>query len=53
MKLLLDLEGIFFASGKAPVVLGVALIIILGLAYWMFKMDKNIKNLEDQIDNIV
>ena len=52
MKLLLDLEGIFFASGKAPAVLGVALIIILGLAYWMYKMDKYIKNLEDQINNI-
>ncbi len=52
MKLLIDLEGIFFASGKAPVVLGVALIIILGLAYWMFQMDKDIKNLEDQIDNL-
>ena len=52
MKLLLDLEGIFFASGKAPVVLGVALIIILGFAYWMFKMDKDIKNLEDQINNL-
>ena len=52
MKLLLDLEGIFFASGKAPVVLGVAVIIILGLALWMFKIDKNVKNLEDQINDI-
>lgn len=52
MKLLLDLEGIFFASGKAPVVLGVSVIIILGLALWMFKIDKNVKNLEDQINDI-
>lgn len=52
MKLLLDLEGIFFASGKAPVVLGVALIILLGLGYWMYKMDKNISNLEDQNDQL-
>ena len=52
MKFLLDIQDIFFASGKAPVVLGVALIIILGLGYWLFKMDKGIKNLEDQIDNL-
>ena len=45
MKLLLDLEGIFFASGKAPVVLGVALIIVLGLGIWMYKMDRNLKDL--------
>tara|TARA_B110000444_G_C18836182_1_gene596095 strand:+ start:2686 stop:2850 length:165 start_codon:yes stop_codon:yes gene_type:complete len=48
MRLLLDLEGVFFASGKAPVVLGVALIILFGLAYWMCIMDKKISNLEDQ-----
>ena len=52
MKLLLDLEGIFFASGKAPVVLGVALIIVLGLGIWMYKMDINLKELENQIDNL-
>ena len=52
MKLLLDLEGIFFASGKAPVVLGVALIILYGLSYWMYKMDKKISNLEDQNDKL-
>ena len=50
MKLLLDLEGIFFASGKAPVVLGVALIIVLGLGIWMYKMDRNLKDLENQIN---
>lgn len=52
MKLLLDLEGIFFASGKAPVVLGVALIIVLGLGIWMYKMDRNLKELKNQIDNL-
>ena len=51
MNLLLDLEGIFFAAGKAPVVLGVAVIIIIGLGYWMIKMDKKLSNLEDQINN--
>ena len=52
MKLLLDLEGIFFASGKAPVVLGVALIFVLGLGIWMYKIDRNLKELENQIDNL-
>ena len=52
MKLLLDLEGIFFGSGKAPVVLGVALIILFGIAMWMWIMDKRISNLEDQNDNL-
>ncbi len=52
MRLLLDLEGVFFASGKAPVVLGVALIILFGLAYWMCKMDKKISTLEDQNDEL-
>ena len=46
---LLDIEGIFFAYGKAPVVLGVAVIIIAGLGLWILKMDKKIKNLEDQM----
>mgnify|MGYP001163786024 FL=1 len=52
MKFLLDIQDVFFASGKAPVVLGVVLIIILGLGIWMFKMDNGIKDLEDQIDNL-
>ena len=52
MKFLLDIQDIFFASGKAPVVLGVALIIMLGLGIWLFKMDNGIKNLEDKIDNL-
>lgn len=51
MNLLLDLEGIFFAAGKAPVVLGVAVIIIIGLGVWMVKMDNKISDLEDQLDN--
>ncbi len=53
MKFLLDIQDIFFASGKAAVVLGVALIIILGLGIWMFKMDNGVKDLEDQIDNLL
>ena len=52
MKFLYNIQDIFFASGKAPVVLGVVLIIILGLGIWMFKMDNEIKDLEDQIDNL-
>ena len=52
MNQLLDIEGIFFAYGKAPVVLGVAVIIIAGLGLWILKMDKKIKNLEDQIDKL-
>ena len=52
MNQLLDIEGVFFAYGKAPVVIGVAVIIIAGLGLWMLKMDKKIKNLEDQIDKL-
>ena len=52
MNQLLDTEVLFFAYGKAPVVLGVAVIIIAGLGLWMLKMDKKIKNLEDQIDKL-
>jgi hypothetical protein len=51
MNILIDLDGIFFAAGKAPVVLGVAVIIIVGLGVWMVKMDKKLSNLEDSIDN--
>lgn len=43
------MEEIFFAYGKAPVVLGVVIIILLGLGWWMNRMDKKISNLEDQI----
>ncbi len=53
MKFLYNIQDIFFASGKAAVVLGVALIIILGLGIWMFKMDNGVKDLEDQIDNLL
>lgn len=51
MNLLLDLEGIFFAAGKAPIVLGVAIIILIGIGVWMIRMDKKLSNLEAQIDN--
>lgn len=43
------MEEIFFAFGKAPVVLGVAVIILLGIGWWLTKMDKKLSNLEDQI----
>lgn len=44
------MEEIFFAYGKAPVVLGVAIIILLGIGWWMNKMDKKLNKLEDSIN---
>jgi len=44
------MEEIFFAYGKAPIVLGVAIIILLGLGWWMNQMDKKLDKLEDSIN---
>lgn len=52
MKLLLNFEEALFAAGKAPVVLGVTAIIIVGIGVWLFYMDRKIKNLEEKIDNL-
>lgn len=39
------IEGFFFGSGKSMVVGGVAVIIILGLGLWMWRMEKRIQRL--------
>ena len=47
--ILLDtLEGFFFGSGKAHVVTGVALIILGGLAFSLWRMDRRLSRLEDE-----
>lgn len=46
MLLLNSLEGFFFGSGKAHVVTGVALIILAGLAFSLWRMDRRLTQLE-------
>ena len=41
------IEGFFFGSGKSMVVGGVAVIIIVGLGLWMWRMEKRIQQLDD------
>lgn len=41
------IEGFFFGSGKSMVVGGVAVIIILGLGLWMWRMENRIKRLDE------
>ena len=41
------IEGFFFGSGKSMVVGGVAVIIILGLGLWMWRMEKRIQRLDE------
>ena len=48
-----NLEGFFFGSGKAHVVTGVALIILAGIAFSMWRMDQRLTHLEkEQNDSI-
>ena len=42
-----SLEGFFYGSGKAHVVTGVALIILVGIAFSLWRMDRRLSNLED------
>lgn len=44
------LEGFFFGSGKAMVVAGVAIIILIGLGLWLFRMESRLKRLNDALD---
>ncbi|MDA8695529.1 hypothetical protein N9C70_02730 [Flavobacteriales bacterium] len=46
--LLNSLEGFFFGSGKAHVVTGVALIILLGIAVSLWRMDRRLGQLEKE-----
>ena len=41
------IEGFFFGSGKSMVVGGVAVIIIVGLGLWMWRMEKRIQQLDE------
>ncbi len=41
------IEGFFFGSGKSMVVGGVAVLIIVGLGLWMWRMEKHIQQLDE------
>ena len=41
------IEGFFFGSGKSMVVGGVAVIIIVGLGLWMWRMEKRVQRLDE------
>ena len=41
------IEGFFFGSGKSMVVGGVAVILIVGLGLWMWRMEKRIQQLDE------
>jgi FtsZ-interacting cell division protein ZipA len=41
------IEGFFLGSGKSMVVGGVAVIIIVGLGLWMWRMEKRIQRLDE------
>lgn len=41
------IEGFFFGSGKSMVVGGVAVIIVVGLGLWMWRMEKRIQRLDE------
>ncbi len=43
------LENTFFESGKIKVVMGVAVIIFVGIAIYLFRLDKKISKLEKEI----
>jgi CcmD family protein len=43
------LENTFFESGKIKVVMGVAVIIFIGIAIYLFRLDKKISKLEKEI----
>jgi hypothetical protein len=40
------LEGWFFSSGKALVVLAVALILLIGFGIWMWRAETRLKKME-------
>ena len=43
-----SLEGFFFGSGKAHVVTGVSLIILSGIAFSLWRMDRRLTQLENE-----
>ena len=48
LLLLNSLEGFFFGSGKAHVVTGVALIILVGIGVSLWRMDRRLGQLEKE-----
>jgi uncharacterized iron-regulated membrane protein len=45
------LEGWFFGSGKALVVLAVAMILLVGFGLWMWRAEARLKQLEAKLDS--
>ena len=45
------IEGFFFGSGKSMVVGGVAVIILIGIGLWLWRMEKRIQALSRQADD--
>jgi|TARA_Y100000385_G_scaffold249013_1_gene270085 hypothetical protein len=45
------LEGWFFGSGKALVVLAVALILLVGFGLWMWRAEARLKSLETKLNH--
>ena len=45
------IEGFFFGSGKSMVVGGVAVIILIGIGLWLWRMEKRIQALNRQADD--
>ena len=45
------LQGFFFGSGKAHVVTGVALIILVGIAWSLWRMDRRLTELEGDVND--
>ena len=44
------LEGRFFGSGKALVVLAVALILLIGFGLWMWRAEARLKKMEAKLN---
>jgi uncharacterized iron-regulated membrane protein len=44
------LEGWFFGSGKALVVLAVALILLIGFGLWMWRAEARLKKMEAKLN---
>ncbi len=44
------MEGFFFGSGKAHVVTGVAIVILAGLALSLWRMDRRLSKMEDDLN---
>lgn len=45
------LEGWFFGSGKAYVVLAVTAIILIGLGFWMWRAEARLKSMEKKLES--